>query len=127
LGGLKLENVDIFYGHLEYFTDIWYIFCSFGTFLFIWNIFTGFGIMYQEKSGNPARQTFFNGTKIYVMAVFAIRHKTQIENFVRSNVNTQIADRQNVDKKMKKSTSSDPARHPSQVLAAPCRVRLYPT
>jgi hypothetical protein len=22
---LKLENVDIFYGHLEYFTDIWNI------------------------------------------------------------------------------------------------------
>jgi hypothetical protein len=21
--GLRLENVDIFYGHLEYFTDIW--------------------------------------------------------------------------------------------------------
>jgi hypothetical protein len=22
-GGLKLENVDIFYGYLEYFADIW--------------------------------------------------------------------------------------------------------
>jgi hypothetical protein len=21
--GLRLENLDIFYGHLEYFTDIW--------------------------------------------------------------------------------------------------------
>jgi hypothetical protein len=27
---------------------IWYILCSFGTF------FSGFGIIYQEKSGNPA-------------------------------------------------------------------------
>jgi hypothetical protein len=51
---LSLENADIFYGHLEYFTDIWgilwpfvYIFCSFGAF------FSSFGIMYQEKSGNP--------------------------------------------------------------------------
>jgi hypothetical protein len=25
LQGPRLENVDIFYGHLEYFTDIWYI------------------------------------------------------------------------------------------------------
>jgi hypothetical protein len=23
LEGLRWENVDIFYGHLEYFTDIW--------------------------------------------------------------------------------------------------------
>jgi hypothetical protein len=23
LEGLRLENVDIFYSHLEYFTDIW--------------------------------------------------------------------------------------------------------
>jgi hypothetical protein len=23
LEGLRLENVDIFHGHLEYFTDIW--------------------------------------------------------------------------------------------------------
>jgi hypothetical protein len=27
-----LENVDIFYDHLEYFTDIWYILWPFGTF-----------------------------------------------------------------------------------------------
>jgi hypothetical protein len=29
---------------------IWYILCSFGT-------FSGFGIMYQEKSGNPDLET----------------------------------------------------------------------
>jgi hypothetical protein len=27
-----LENVDIFYGHLEYFPGIWDILCQFGTF-----------------------------------------------------------------------------------------------
>jgi hypothetical protein len=39
---------------------IWYILCPFGTFcvhlvhfVSIWYIFFGFGIMYQEKSGNP--------------------------------------------------------------------------
>jgi hypothetical protein len=26
-------------------------------FMFIWNIFSGFGIMYQEKSGNPGTPT----------------------------------------------------------------------
>jgi hypothetical protein len=35
------------YGHLGYFMTIWYILCSSGVF------FPGFGIMYQEKSGNP--------------------------------------------------------------------------
>jgi hypothetical protein len=33
----------IFYGHRGYFVTIWYI----------WWVFSGFGIMYQEKSGNP--------------------------------------------------------------------------
>jgi hypothetical protein len=32
---------------LRYSMTIWYILCLFGTF------FSGFGIMYQEKSGNP--------------------------------------------------------------------------
>jgi hypothetical protein len=50
-----LEIVDIFYGrleyfygHLVYFMTIWY------SFVFILAHFSGFGIMYQEKSGNPA-------------------------------------------------------------------------
>jgi hypothetical protein len=29
---LRLENVYIFYGHLEYFKDVWAIVCPFGTF-----------------------------------------------------------------------------------------------
>jgi hypothetical protein len=44
-----------------YFMAIWNIFTDtmdlllpFGTFVFIWYINSGFGIMYQEKSGNPA-------------------------------------------------------------------------
>jgi hypothetical protein len=48
--GPRLENVDIFYGCLEYFTDIWnfdsHLVCFLG-------YFSGFGIMQQEKSGNP--------------------------------------------------------------------------
>jgi hypothetical protein len=30
LEGLGMENVIIFYGHLEYFTAIWYYLCTFG-------------------------------------------------------------------------------------------------
>jgi hypothetical protein len=32
LDGLRCGNVDIFYGYLGYFTTLWYILCSFGTF-----------------------------------------------------------------------------------------------
>jgi hypothetical protein len=45
-----MENVGTFYAHLEYVIDIW----SFGNFGVIWFIFPRFGILCQEKSGNPA-------------------------------------------------------------------------
>jgi hypothetical protein len=54
--GKMWENVHIlwtfgiFYGHVGYFMAIWFIPCSFGTFL------SGFGIMHREKSGNPAAE-----------------------------------------------------------------------
>jgi hypothetical protein len=38
-----------FSGLLLYFMDIWY------KFVVIWYIFSRFGILYQEKSGNPVR------------------------------------------------------------------------
>jgi hypothetical protein len=53
LEGLRLENVDIFYGHLEYFIDIWVILWPFGTFCVHLVHFFGFGTIYQEKSGDP--------------------------------------------------------------------------
>jgi hypothetical protein len=37
----------IFYGCLVYFMVVWYILWSF------WHIFPPFGMLYQEKSGNP--------------------------------------------------------------------------
>jgi hypothetical protein len=53
LEGLKLENVYIICGHSEYFTGIWDILRPFGTFCVRLVHFSGFGIMFQEKSGNP--------------------------------------------------------------------------
>jgi hypothetical protein len=46
--GLRLENVDTCYGHLEYWylghwgyiMTIWHILCSFGTFFSVWVSFT---------------------------------------------------------------------------------------
>jgi hypothetical protein len=48
-----LKDVDVFYGHLEYFTDILDFYDHLLHFVLIWYIFSVFGIMCQEKSGNP--------------------------------------------------------------------------
>jgi hypothetical protein len=51
LEGLEIENIGIFYGHLEYITVIWYIFFAIWyIFLAIWYIFSYSGILFQEKS-----------------------------------------------------------------------------
>jgi hypothetical protein len=58
LEGLRIENVcidilwsfEVFYNHLACFMAIWYILLSFG------KISTRFGMLYQEKSGNPVRE-----------------------------------------------------------------------
>jgi hypothetical protein len=48
--GLRLENVDIFNGDLEYFMNIWDSLRPLHVHLVI---FSGFGVIYQEKTGNP--------------------------------------------------------------------------
>jgi hypothetical protein len=53
LEGLALENLGIFYGHLVYFTAIGNILWHLVYFVVIWYIFPRFGILDQEKSGNP--------------------------------------------------------------------------
>jgi hypothetical protein len=50
-----LENVDIFYGHLECFMDIWDIVGPFGTLRVHLVHVSCFGVMHQEKSGNPGQ------------------------------------------------------------------------
>jgi hypothetical protein len=68
LEGLAMKDVGVFdghlvyvfYGHYIYFMNIWNILWLFGIFVPIlvyfpqfWYIFPNFGILYQEKSGNP--------------------------------------------------------------------------
>jgi hypothetical protein len=51
---LEMNDVGKFYGHLVYlFTAIWYIVCPFGIFAVSLVYFSRFGMLYQEKSGNP--------------------------------------------------------------------------
>jgi hypothetical protein len=58
---LAMNDVGKFYGHLVYFSAIWSIFLQFGIF-WSFGLFHGYlvyfpfvGMLYQEKSGNPAR------------------------------------------------------------------------
>jgi hypothetical protein len=53
LEGLAMEHVGIFYGHLVHFTVFCYILWTFGIVCGNLFYFSRFGILYQEKSGNP--------------------------------------------------------------------------
>jgi hypothetical protein len=62
-----MENLGIFYDHLVYFTAIGNILSPFGIFCvnLVWYISPRFGILYQEKSGNPATHAcLVTGSKI---------------------------------------------------------------
>jgi hypothetical protein len=49
-----MQNVGIFYGLLIYFTAIWYILRPLGIFYgYLVYLFSRFGMLYLEKSGNP--------------------------------------------------------------------------
>jgi hypothetical protein len=48
-----MEKVGIFFGHSEYFTDIWYILWPFGYLVAMRYTFHRFGILCQEKTGYP--------------------------------------------------------------------------
>jgi hypothetical protein len=62
-GGPAMEDVGICYGHLAYFTTIWYILWPFGMFYGYLVYFSRFGMFGQEKSGYPGvecEEVFFN-------------------------------------------------------------------
>jgi hypothetical protein len=54
---LEWNKIDIFYIHLEYLKEFGIFYDHLVHFVFIWYIFSRFGIMDQKKSGNPATTT----------------------------------------------------------------------
>jgi hypothetical protein len=50
-----MKDVGIFYGHLVYIRAIWYSFVAISYNLWSFGIFFRFGMVYREKSGNPAQ------------------------------------------------------------------------
>jgi hypothetical protein len=74
LEGLRLLNVHIFYGYWEYLTDLLF----YDRFLH----FSGFSIMYLEKSGNPALSTYVFTTFIFTTCIYcSIWAELWIERF----------------------------------------------
>jgi hypothetical protein len=53
---LTMKDVGNFYGHSVYFTAISYILLPFSIFNGHFGISSHFGMLYQEKSGNPVFQ-----------------------------------------------------------------------
>jgi hypothetical protein len=71
---------------LIYFMSIWNILQTFGIFyehwehvLFIWYNFSGFGIMYQEKSGNPVSVFGKRKKKLYPKNFLEDDHQGELE------------------------------------------------
>jgi hypothetical protein len=52
-----MEDVGIFYGNLVDFPAIWHILWPFSILSLVLVHFTNFGMLYQEKSGNPDAHT----------------------------------------------------------------------
>jgi hypothetical protein len=48
-----METVGIFNCHLQYFQAVRYILWLIGNVVVIWYIFHRFGVLCQERSGNP--------------------------------------------------------------------------
>jgi hypothetical protein len=70
---LKLDNVNKFYGHLDYFADLWDILWQFGTFCVHLVLIFCFGVMYREKSGNPGRCVSLHLTQLATKKDFRCR------------------------------------------------------
>jgi hypothetical protein len=84
-----LENVYIFYVHLEYLQTFGIFYDHLVHFVFLWYIFSGFGIMYREKSGNPGSTVWLplsNGSN----GTAAINEHAYVHTFVcRKSMNDQ--------------------------------------
>jgi hypothetical protein len=71
-----LWTLGPFYGLLLYFMDIWYSSWSFGIF------FPRFGILYQEKSGNPGREAKKSfGNKFFGRIFFGAKNRRFLTDF----------------------------------------------
>jgi hypothetical protein len=79
-----MENVVIFYDHLEYFTAIWYNLWPFGVIVVIWYIFSVLVCLDQEISGNPDPRPWVPRSQFYksVSVLQKVNYKFENINFL---------------------------------------------
>jgi hypothetical protein len=61
---LEWKISGIFYGHSVFLKLFVKLFCRLVYFMAIWYIFYQFGVLYQEKSGNPGSTTIFQKQQV---------------------------------------------------------------
>jgi hypothetical protein len=71
LGGLPEKDVGILNGNLVNFTSISNSKWPFGIFIAIWYTFSRFGMLCQEKSGNPVAVCSLHSVQSGMTALFA--------------------------------------------------------
>jgi hypothetical protein len=69
LEAFGMEDVGIVYSHQEYLTANWYILRPFGTFCDHLVYFSLFGMLHQNKSGNPG-VGLLSGSKFHLTCLF---------------------------------------------------------
>jgi hypothetical protein len=75
LESLAFEDVGIIYGHLVHFTVFRYILWTFGIVRGNLVYFSRFGILYEDKSGNPENdffQPFWQRSKISIVFLIIV-------------------------------------------------------
>jgi hypothetical protein len=81
-----MEDVGIFYVHLVNIPAFWSIFQPFGIFYGNLAYFTPFGMLYQEKSGNPAPQAEMIPLCTNVDQADKAIHKNWVTQYIRLHI-----------------------------------------
>jgi hypothetical protein len=86
-----MEDDNIFYGHLVHFTVFCYILWTYGIVRGNLVYFSRFGILYQEKSGNPGLNVwmYLQTRGILLYTTWRV-HFVIIENVCSVNTNKQV-------------------------------------
>jgi hypothetical protein len=88
-----MEDVGIFYGHLVNFPAVWHILWPFGICSLVLVHFTRFGVLDQEKTGNPGCKPIFKKLKVPFNKIFKRENIIKSKNLIFTRYSFNIASR----------------------------------